>query len=190
MKLLFRLSLEAMLLGGLLVLSVSTAKAENQTLRHADPVWHGNSLAHLSKYIGTDNNQAVLDDPEVAAAMKQQLRENYEAARERLLSRPGIIDFYLFFIVLEGSLDARDNHIEAAILVLDLTNGLTYTGPETGGTTIVYGNHGPDIRSPDYGELPWPLLVWVKQTELQHIAWEPPTKNFEWKFKAPPSEPK
>ena len=168
-----------------------SAGADSQTTHHArDPVWQGGRLAHLSKYIGTENNKAVLDDPYVADYMKWILRDKYEAVRARLLSSPGVIEYYVYFIVLRGSLPAEDNHIEAATLVVNLANGGLYAGLQTGGKTIVYGNHSPDENHPDYGDLPWPLLFWVKQEELQHIGWEPPKENFEWKFKAPPSEPK
>lgn len=167
------------------------AGADDQTMRYSrNPVWQDGRLAHLSTYIGTENNRAVLDDPYVTDYMKWELRDKYEAVRERLLSSPGVIEYYLFFIVLRGSLSAKDNHIEAATLVVNLTNGVHYTGLTSGGRTIVFGNHGPDENNPSYGELPWPLLFWVKQTELQQIGWEPPTKNFEWKYKAPPPEPR
>tara|TARA_R110001592_G_scaffold64194_2_gene197417 strand:- start:13664 stop:14245 length:582 start_codon:yes stop_codon:yes gene_type:complete len=167
------------------------AGADDQTMSYGgNPVWRDGRLAHLSKYIGTQNNRAVLDDPYVADYMRWELRDKYEAVRERLLSSPHVINYDLFSIVLGGSLSAKDNHIEAAILVVDLTNGGLYTGLESGGRTIVFGNRGPDENNPYYGELPWPLLFWVKQAELQQIGGEPPTKNFEWKYKAPPLEPR
>lgn len=175
-----------------LVLS-PTASADDQFLRHLHrlvPIWQGGRLAQLSKYIGTENNWAVLDDPQVADSMKWLLRDKYDAVHARLSSHPGVIGFYLFFIVLRGSLPAKDNHVEAAILVIDLTNGGLYAGLQTGGKTTVYGNHGPDEDAPEYVELPEPLRLWVADAANQIYASEPPAENFEWKFKAPPSEPK
>lgn len=168
----------------------SPVAADEQALRDLIPVWQSGRLARLNKYIGTQGNWAVLDDPYVVDSMKWVLRDKYETVRARLLSNPGVIDYYLFFIVLRGSLPTKGNHVEAAILVVDLTNGGLYAGLETGGKTIVFGNHGPDDDAPDYGELPWPLLFWVKQSELQHIGGEPPTINFEWRSKAPPPDGK
>lgn len=162
-----------------------TAQANDQTMYNRDhPVWHGHSLARLSKYIGTDNNRAVLDDPEVIDAMKGQLGGSYKAVRERLLGNPAIIGFNLLFLDLRGSLTAQNNQEQAAILIINLTNSIIYTGLLTGGKTIVYGNHGPDEDKPLYGELPEQLRLWVAQTANQDYADEPPTKNFEWHFKS------
>lgn len=168
-----------------------SAKADDHAKYYAlNPVWQGGRLAHLSKYIGTENNLAVLDDPYVADSMKLVLGEDSTAVRERLLSSPGVIEYHLFFIVLRGSLPAKENHTEAATLIVNLTNGGLYAGLQTGGKTVVFGNHGPDEINPDYGELPWPLLFWVKQQTLQHIGWVPPKENFEWKFKTPQEKSK
>ena len=146
------------------------------------PVWHGSSLAHLSQYIGTDNNRAVLDDPKIVRSMKHLLLENYQTVRERLLERPAIIDFYLYFIGLRGSLTGGNDQAEAALLVIDLTNGMIYSGLQTNGKIIVFGNHGPDIHQPHYIELPQQLRLWVADAAYQTYADEPPSKNFEWRY--------
>lgn len=186
----FRLPLAAFVLCLGLAIPPAAGAWDNQALRHADPVWKDGGLEHLSKYIGTDNNRAVLDDPYVAKTMKWKFHENYEAIRERLLSSRHIISFDIFFMTLAGSLPARNNHIEAACLVIDLSNGILYAGLQSGGKMIVYGNHGPDLNHPDYGELPIPLLMWVKLSDALRAIDEPPTKNFEWRFKAPPPDGK
>lgn len=177
----FCLLLGAMLLGSAITLP-APALASDRAAYKTDPVWTGGPLAHLSKYIGTEDNRAVLDDPKVIAGMKRQLRENYGTVRERLLSQPHIIGFYAFSIALGGSLPAQNNQAQAAALVIDLTNSLVFTGLRSGGKTIIYGNRGPDLKNPDYGELPFMLRVWAAQIAHQPLADEPPATNFEWRF--------
>ncbi len=154
-----------------------------------NPVWKDGRLAHLSKYIGTENNRAVLEEPYIIEQLKWDLQDRYDLFRKAILDTPVIIGFDLFHIVLRGFAPGPNKEGVEAILVVNLRNGWAFPGIRIGKKRIVYGNKGPDEKDPTFGELPWPLLIWSRYDEIWRMFDKPPTENFEWKHHAPPPEP-
>jgi hypothetical protein len=135
--------------------------------------WKPWKLGHLSKYIGSDQFQPVLNDPHVREELKAIVGESLPHLMRNLEDRASI-NFIGSWMILRG---ARTNEAfrERAILVIDLFNGMVHAGIYSNGHRTVFS-----VKE-EYRDVPVPLLEWVWSREIDEIRFKVPETNFTYR---------
>jgi len=129
----------------------------------------GGKMVHLMHYLGTQNYQAIYDDPRVKAALERQVGSDLVRLKRYLLARDSI-GFAGSYLVLNGTWPtARQDR--RGIIVVNIEDGEVIAGIYDHGMRTLYTREAnPPVV------VPITVWNWVYRDE---VRWVPPKENFE-----------
>jgi hypothetical protein len=139
-------------------------------------------LAHLTPYVGTNNHRAILDDPYVAATLKELTGEYYEKFDNFDLSIAHV-ELSSPFIILRGS-RSRDAFRPEFFLIILINWG---NGDIQAAIDIEDGEKVAFSKRNSFREIPSVMPHFLHSRDLLQQLKTPPKENFIWRGPKPPN---